>query len=183
MTGYWLQSMRRTLRDLAETVIPAVLFYVLLMVTTQQYRIEGVSMGPTLLDGQRILVNKFVFAQNGNGGFVFHGPERGDIIVFDPPVSSPEDFIKRVIGIPGDEIDIRDGAVYVNGERAPDDYDYTTADANGYPRIVPEGEYFVMGDNRSRSNDSRAWGFVSADKIVGRTWFTYWPLSALRLWG
>ena len=76
--------MRRALRDLAETLIPAVLFYVLLMVATQQYRVEGESMDPTLLDGQRILVNKFVYARNGSEGFVFHGPERGDIIVFDP---------------------------------------------------------------------------------------------------
>jgi len=177
--------MRRVLRDLAETLIPAVLFYVLLMVATQQYRIEGESMDPTLLDGQRILVNKFVFTHNGNGGFVFHGPERGDIIVFDPPVSSPEDFIKRVVGIPGDEIDIRDGAVYVNGERVADDHGYTTSGVRGYPLVVPEGEYFVLGDNRPRSNDSRAWGyaFVSADKVVGRAWFTYWPLSALHVWG
>ena len=175
--------MRRTLRDLAETLIPAVLFYVLLMMTTQQYRIEGQSMDPTLQNGQRILVNKFVFARNGNNGFVFHGPERGDIVVFDPPVESPEDFIKRVIAIPGDEIDIKNGVVYVNAEPVQDGHGFTTSGARGYPLTVAEGEYFVMGDNRPRSNDSRSWGFVSGDKIVGRAWITYWPFSAMHIWG
>ncbi len=175
--------MRRALRDLAETLIPAVLFYVLLMVATQQYRVEGESMDPTLLDGQRILVNKFVYARNGSDGFVFHGPERGDIIVFDPPVESPEDFIKRVIAIPGDEIDIRNGVVYVNDEPVRGGNGFTTSGVREYPLRVPEGEYFVMGDNRPRSNDSRSWGFVSGDKIVGRAWFTYWPFSALHVWG
>ncbi|MBM3957601.1 MAG: signal peptidase I [Gemmatimonadetes bacterium] len=175
--------MRRALRDLAETLIPAVLFYVLLMVATQQYRVEGESMEPTLLDGQRVLVNKFVFARNGPGGFLFHGPERGDIIVFDPPVDSPEDFIKRVIAVPGDVVDVRDGSVYVNGERVRDGHGFTTSGVRSYPLIVPDGQYFVLGDNRPRSNDSRAWGFVDADRIVGRAWFTYWPLTAFRLWG
>ena len=175
--------MRRALRDLAETLIPAVLFYVLLMVATQQYRVEGESMDPTLLDGQRIVVNEFVFARNGGGGFLFHGPQRGDIIVFDPPVESPEDFIKRVIGLPGDVVDIRDGSVYVNDERVDAGHGYATSGVRKYPLTVPEGEYFVMGDNHQWSNDSRAWGFVSADRIVGRAWFTYWPFSALHIWG
>ena len=175
--------MRRALRDLAETLIPAVLFYVLLMVATQQYRVEGESMDPALLDGQRILVNKFVYARNGSEGFVFHGPERGDIIVFDPPVESPEDFIKRVIAIPGDEIDIKNGVVYVNDEPVQEGNGFTTSGVRRYPLTVPEGEYFVMGDNRPRSNDSRSWGFVSGDKIVGRVWFTYWPFSGLHVWG
>ena len=175
--------MRRTLRDLAETLIPAVLFYVLLMVATQQYRVEGQSMDPTLLDGQRILVNEFVYARNGSGGFVFHGPERGDIIVFDPPVESPEEFIKRVIGLPGDVVDIKNGVVYVNDEPVHHGHGFTTSGGREYPFTVPEGEYFVLGDNRPRSNDSRAWGFVNADAVVGRAWFTYWPPSALHVWG
>jgi len=175
--------MRRTLRDLAETIIPAVLFYLLLMLATQNYRVEGDSMDPTLIDGQRVLVNKFVFAHSGNNGFLFHGPERGDIVVFDPPVDSPEDFIKRIIAIPGDEIDIHDGGVFVNEVRVDDDHGHTKSGAKSYPLTVPEGEYFVLGDNRGRSNDSRAWGFVKADNIVGRAWITYWPFSALRIWG
>jgi len=175
--------MRKVLRDLAETLIPAVLFYVLLMVTTQQYRVEGVSMAPTLLNGQRLVVNKFVFARGGANGFLFHGPERGDIIVFDPPVDSPEDFVKRVVAVPGDRVDIKNGAVYINGEPVKDGHGFTTSGARAYPLTVPNGEYFVMGDNRGRSNDSRAWGLVPAESVVGRAWFTYWPLSALHVWG
>ena len=131
-------------------------------------------MDPTLLDGQRILVNKFVFARNGSAGFVFHGPERGDIIVFDPPVDNPEDFVKRVFGLPGDEIDIRDGAVYVNGERVEDGNGYTKPGRRTYPLTVPEGEYFVMGDNRSLSEDSRAWGFVPRSHLQGRAILIWW---------
>jgi signal peptidase I len=151
-------------------------------------------MSPTLASGERMLVNRFVFARIDSGpfaelfgadGYVFHGPERGDIIVFHPPQSYDTDFVKRVIGLPGDVIDIRGGFVYVNGQKLDEPYlSQTTSPQGGsYPRTVPEGHYFVLGDNRRVSNDSRNWGFVRGQDVVGRAWIGYWPLPKLRFFG
>lgn len=178
--------MRRSLRETAETVITAVLIFVALQVTTQSFMVEGSSMSPTLKDGQRLLVNRFVYARSdaslfGSDHYLFHGPQRGDIIVFKPPNGSTTDFVKRVIAVPGDTVDIVDGEVFVNGELT----DYvdvdTAARQDEYPMVVPADEYFVLGDNRGVSNDSRNWGFVQGDAIVGRAWVTYWPWDAFRL--
>jgi signal peptidase I len=182
--------LRRTFRDTAETVIAAVLIFVALQATTQSFEIEGRSMVPTFLDHQRVLVNRFVYTRSsvsllGDEGYLFHGPQRGDVIVFKPPTNDQTDFVKRVIGIPGDVVDIRpseDGQVYVNGERT--DYVATTTDARSYfnfPITVPDDEYFVLGDNRGASNDSRNFGYVHANDIVGRAWVLYWPASDFRL--
>ena len=191
-----LSSVRRTFRDTAETVIAAVLIFVVLQATTQSFEIEGRSMVPTFLDHQRVLVNRFVYTRAsvsllGDEGYLFHGPQRGDVIVFKPPTDDHTDFVKRVIGIPGDVVDIRpagsggrldDSEVYVNGERTG------YVDVHTHPRsyfdfpiTVPDNEYFVLGDNRGASNDSRNFGYVHANDIVGRAWVLYWPLSDFRL--
>ena len=179
---------------MAETVITAVLIFVALQITTQSRIIEGTSMFPTLTSGERMLVNRFVYARvdsgplsaiGGGDGYVFHGPDHGDIIIFQPPSGSNTDFVKRVIGVPGDVIDIRGGYVYLNGEKMDEPYLSQTTSAQGetYPKTVPEGHYFVMGDNRRVSNDSRAWGFVNAEDVVGRAWVAYWPLPKIKVFG
>jgi signal peptidase I len=184
-----LSSLRRTFRDTAETVIAAVLIFVALQATTQSFEIDGRSMVPTFLDHQRVLVNRFVYTRSsvslmGEEGYLFHGPQRGDVIVFKPPTNEQTDFVKRVIGVPGDVVDIRDGEVYVNGERT--DYVDVETDERSFfdfPITVPDNEYFVLGDNRRASNDSRNWGYVHANDIVGRAWVLYWPIKDFRLFG
>ena len=105
----------------------------------------------------------------------------GDVIVFSPPIGAETEFVKRVIGLPGDVVDIVDGEVYVNGALSAFDDEHTSAYAGDYPVTVPEASYFVLGDNRDVSSDSRQWGLVDADDIVGRAWFSYWPPETLRL--
>lgn len=179
-----MNILRKSFRDTAETVIAAVLIFIALQATTQSFEIDGRSMFPTLEDQQRLLVNRFVYSRSpvslmGEEGYLFHGPQRGDVIVFQPPTNSTTDFVKRVIGVPGDTVDIRGGRVYVNGKLSTYVDDVTDERRFfEYPIQVPENEYFVMGDNRQASNDSRNWGYVHAEDIVGRAWFLYWPLSA-----
>lgn len=174
------------------------LIFVVLQISTQSFRVDGRSMDPTLADGQQVLVNKFVFASAGDGVFgdiirafrgdgdgrayLFHAPQRNDIIVFTPPTGPDAEFlVKRVIGVPGDEIDIRGGQVYVDGELRDESFPATQASGGAYPVTVGEDEFFVLGDNRGRSNDSRTWGMVEAEKVVGRVWFGYWPPAEVKL--
>jgi len=182
-----LSAIRRSFRDTAETVIAAVLIFVALQATTQSFEIDGRSMFPTLHDGERLLVNRFVYAQSpvslmGEDGYLFHGPQKGDVIVFRPPTNSTTDFVKRVIGVPGDTVNITGGKVYVNGElSAYVDAETVPRTFFEYPIVVPDSEYFVLGDNRIASNDSRNWGYVHARDIVGRAWFLYWPMESFQV--
>ena len=167
-------------------MIISVLVFVVLQFSTQSYAVEGHSMSPTLEPGSRFLVNKFVYARAeggpfGQDGYVFGGPLRGDVVVFSPPIGAETEFVKRVIGLPGDVVDIVDGRVYVNGELSTYDDEHTSAYAGDYPLTVPQDSYFVLGDNRNVSSDSRQWGLVDADDIVGRAWFSYWPPETIRL--
>ena len=167
-------------------MIISVLVFVVLQFSTQSYAVEGHSMSPTLEPGSRFLVNKFVYARAeggpfGQDGYVFGGPLRGDVVVFSPPIGAETEFVKRVIGLPGDVVDIVDGRVYVNGELSTYDDEHTSAYAGDYPLTVPQDSYFVLGDNRNVSSDSGQWGLVDADDIVGRAWFSYWPPETIRL--
>ncbi len=183
---------------MSETVILAAIIFVLLQAATQTFKVVGPSMRPTLVDGQHLLVNKMVYqtfdndtiedllpwveeSADGESAFLFHGPQRGDIIVFKPPTGEDSDFVKRVIGIPGDEIDIEDGMVFVNDEPVEDGRTTRPRGSTDFPLTVDEGSYFVLGDNRGASNDSRAWGLVDAEDIVGRVMARYWPISDFRI--
>lgn len=179
--------MRSALRDTGETIITAVVIFLALQATTQSFLIEGSSMEPTLVQDERLLVNRFVYAQSpfslfGDDSYFFGGPKRGDIVVFHPPTGSDTDFVKRIIGVPGDWIDLDGSSVYVNGEKTAW-VDVTTARRHDdYPVQVPDGEYFVLGDNRRVSVDSRNWGFVTGDALVGRAWSVYWPINQFQLY-
>ena len=192
--------MRSALRDVLETLILTLLIFFVVRSVVQNFKVEGRSMEPTLQNGQYLLINKAAYwridggvlgrlmpgveASAGNGDrqprYVFTSPSRGDIVVFRYPKDPSRDFIKRVIAVPGDLIEIRDAVVYVNGKPLREDY---TADAPNYSLAsdtVPPGHYFVLGDNRNNSSDSHVWGLVPEENIVGKAWLSYWPLSR---WG
>jgi len=160
------------LRDLAVSVLLAVILIVFIY---QPVKVEGTSMMPALTDQERIFINKFTY-RFGTGNI-----ERGDMVVFFPPLDHTKSYIKRVIALPGDTVQIEKGTVYVNGERlaepyVPDEYRHGQA----LPlETVPPGHYFVLGDHRSSSNDSRAWGTVPRTNIYGKAVFVYWPLDKM----
>ena len=162
-----------------EIIIALVLVWLLLSFVAQNSTVYGSSMAPTLENGEMILMNKFIYR--------FTEPQRGDIIVFtyDDPIQGEEYLIKRVIGLPGDTIEIMDGMVYINGT-AYDESKYLemSTEISGdisYPFLVPEDSYFVMGDNRANSKDSRfsEVGAVSKDQIVGKASIRFWPLDRI----
>lgn len=159
-------------RDIAFAAVAAVLIIVFVV---QPVRVEGTSMQPNLVNQERIFVNKFLYR--------FSEIERHDVVVFWYPKDRKKSFIKRVIGLPGDTVEVRGSAVYVNGNRLQEEYVQTdTRDYQVYsPITVPEGNYYVMGDHRSSSNDSRHWGCVPAEFIFGRAIFRYWPVSKIGL--
>lgn len=154
-------------REILETVILTALIFLGIRLVVQNFRIEGRSMEPTLHSGQYLLVNKMAYRWLGE-------PARGDIVVFEA-WGQDKDFIKRIVGTPGDDVEIRDGCVHVNGSCLDEPYlDQSTTDAVGPVTLGPE-EYYVLGDNRSNSSDSRNFGPLDAESIVGRAWVTYWP--------
>ncbi len=160
------------LREVLETVLPAlVIVLVINMFLAQATRVEGQSMEPNLHDNQRLIIEKV--------SYYVHPPRRGDIIVLKLPNHRSDALIKRVIGLPGETVEIRDGVVLINGEPLDEPYLNQSTYQGMPPRVVPEGQVFVLGDNRGFSNDSRSFGFVPFSDIVGRAWFRYWPLSEI----
>ncbi len=185
------------LRENVEAILIAILLALFIRTfIVQAFKIPSGSMKPTLQIGDHILVNKFTYGVDlpFTDVTIIPGgrPERGDIIVFEYPVEPDKDFIKRVIGIPGDVVEIRDKTVYVNGE--PIDQGYTmhteanvipaekNARDNFGPVKVPENEYFVLGDNRDNSYDSRFWGFVEEETIKGEAFIIYWSWDSEQFW-
>ena len=182
--------------EITQTLVLAVLIFLLVRTVAQNFRVEGPSMEPGLHDGQYLLVNKAVYfklpigdiakfipfwdAEDGEEAFLFHGPQRGDVIIFRYPVDPDRDFIKRIIAVPGDSVRVVDGLVYVNNVALEEDY---ITDASGRDleeeRVVPPDNYFVLGDNRPNSSDSRSWGFVPEENIIGKALLSYWPLEEL----
>lgn len=162
--GFW--------RDLIETVLMAVVLFLLLNAATSRVRVYNISMQPTLHEGNLLVVNKLAYKLGE--------PKHGDIIVFHYQGTVTEDYIKRVIGLPGDTVDIGNGIVRVNGQAITEPY---IADLPGYTGTwkVPEGELFVLGDNRNHSSDSHDWGFVEQEWVVGKAIIVYWPIDRIRV--
>jgi len=158
------------MRDIAISLIVSILFIVFLY---QPVKVEGTSMMPTLADQERVFINKFVYK--------LEPINRGDVVVFRYPRDVSKSYIKRVIAVAGDRVRIDDGVVYVNDERIPEPYvpeDYW--DARSYPEtVVPRNSYFMLGDHRNLSNDSRDFGPVNARYIYGKAVFGYWPFGKL----
>jgi signal peptidase I len=161
-------------RDLMLSVLIAVLVILFLY---RPVKVEGTSMMPTLLDQERLFINQFSYK------FGLGDIKRGDTVVFWYPDdhTNTVSYIKRVIGLPGDTVEVKDGYVLVNGKQLEENYvPLEYRDDRPYPpKVVPPNNYFVLGDHRISSNDSRAWGYVPRDYIYGKAVFVFWPLEHL----
>lgn len=176
--------------ELVETIVVAVLLAIFIRATVAEARfIPSGSMIPSLEIGDRLVVEKI--------SYYFSDPQRGDIVVFYPPNPQAEElstggrfmrwlgftreaaYIKRVIGMPGDTLSVQDGWVYINGERLEESYTEFPALDETPPTVVPDKHYFMMGDNRNNSKDSRSWGSMPRENVIGKASFRFWPVSRL----
>jgi signal peptidase I len=186
-------GVRAFLWEMVQTVLLTLIIFLAVRAVVQNFKVEGASMEPSLHTGQYLLINKIGYARlegtplafidhhgGAADGYLFGGPQRGDVIVFRAPVQPDKDFIKRVMALPGDTIEVRGGQVLVNDQVIDEPY---IRDKPPYlvPRqTVPPDHYFVLGDNRPNSSDSHVWGLVPAENLIGRAWVSYWPPN---LWG
>lgn len=154
--------------DTVETVLLALILFFGINAVSARVRVENISMLPTLEPGEFVLVNKLAYK--------IGEPHLGDIIVFHYPRNPKEDYIKRVVGIPGDQVLIENGQVTINGQALVEEYISAPPAYNG-SWVIPEDSLFVLGDNRNQSSDSHSWGYVPFDYVVGKALFIYWPLE------
>ena len=157
---------RSLLREILETILLTAIIFLALNTATGRFQVRGSSMEPTLHDGQYLIISKLIYW--------IHPPERGDVIVFHPPSNLTEDYIKRIVGLPGEQVEIRDGAVWVDGALLEEPYIANPGFYSGEWGLG-DGEYFVLGDNRRNSSDSHSWGVFPQENIVGKSWLCYWP--------
>lgn len=186
----------RAIREIVETILLALLIFVAVRMVVLNFRVDGPSMIPQLDDGELLLVNRNAYASVDLNGILdalpfveregerllypFAPPERGDIVVFDPPVPNPEQpYIKRVIGLPGEHLTMQNGRIFIDGIELVEPYIVTDAgecEHDAYcDLVVPEGSVYVIGDNRYNSSDSRHFGVVDLDAVIGKAWLGYWP--------
>jgi signal peptidase I len=158
----------RTAGEVLQTVILAGLLFLAVNFVTARIRVEGSSMEPSLHDGEFVVVNRLAYR--------WEKPERGDIVVFRFPLNPDRRFIKRVIGLPGDQVKIEDGGVSVNGETLEEPYIAAPPRYSG-EWAIGEEEVFVLGDNRNNSSDSQNWGMLPLNDIIGRAILVYWPVG------
>ena len=163
----------KILREVGIIVLIAVAIFVLLRLTVQSYTVVMSSMEPNFQEGECIMVNKVCYRSSG--------PQRGEVIIFAPPFNSQYPFIKRVIGLPGETVEIKDEKVFIDGIPLEEEYIMALPNYTMPAQEIPENEYFVLGDNRNNSNDSHNSWTVPRDNIIGRAWFTYWPPSKWRV--
>ena len=187
---------RNWLRELIEAVAVGVVVFAAIQFALVNFRVEGSSMKPTLLPGHYLMVGKLVYFQLDTARlgniipfwqpatperiYLIRPPERGDVIVFNYPRNTQRQFVKRIIGEPGDLVAIHDGLVMINGSHIHEPYLDATGRTDMPPTRLRDDEYFVLGDNRTGSQDSRHWGPITADHIIGQVWAIYWPQSS---WG
>lgn len=163
--------------ELVQVVVFAVsIFLFVYLLVLQPHKIKGESMEPNFHNGEYLLTDKVSYR--------IGDPKRGDVIVFKAPPSHKDEFIKRILGLPGDTVKVENGTLYINGHEVHESYlpsDFKTRSKSfaqeGKELVVPDNSYFVMGDNRDRSLDSRDLGFIERKYITGRAWIMYWPLS------
>lgn len=149
-----------------------VLAFLIRTFVVESYQVQGTSMLPTLHNGDRVLVNKLAY--------VFGKPETGQIIVFRSPVIRSQDWIKRVIGVPGDTVSVKNDVVYINGKRYPEPFLKYRQSGNVPPTYVPPGYLWVEGDNRAKSYDSRVFGLLPMANVKGRAFMVWWPFQDLK---
>lgn len=167
--------------DILEVVVFAIaIFLFIYLLVLQPHKIKGDSMQPNYPDGEFLLTDKVTYR--------FNQPKRGDVIVFEAPIAPGEEYIKRIIGLPGNTVSVKGGKVYINNQELNESYLkdtlYTSGGtflADGQSITVPNNEYFVLGDNRPASSDSRTWGYITKQEITGRAWIIYWPPDKMGL--
>lgn len=165
-------SLRTLLREIAETIILTVVIYALVNFATGRFRVEGDSMQPNIHPNEYVLVDKISYRLGQ--------PARGDIVVFNYPLATERDFIKRIIGLPGDQVEVLRGVVSVNGQPLNEPYIAAQPIYEGSWVMGPD-EYFVLGDNRNSSSDSHSWGPLDGKYLIGRAVVVYWPPDSWQL--
>jgi signal peptidase I len=165
-------------RDLLEVVVLALALYIIINFAVQTIHVMGPSMENTLQNNDFLVASKI--------SYHLHDPQRGDIIVFKPSNDASHDYIKRIIAVPGDHLRIVHAQVFINGHQLKEDYlpeQWTWTDTwnSGNEDVVPPNSYFVMGDNRNHSTDSRFLGYQKKDQFLGKAWVRIWPLSEFRI--
>lgn len=191
-------NIRPLVVEILQTILLTLVIFAAVRSVVQNFKVDGASMEPTLHTGQYLLIDKVSYFKlqgpllqiaeqlhlvapgSSDGVFPFGGPKRGDIVVFRYPGGPERDFIKRIIAMPGDTVQIDRGRVYVNGVLQHEDYIEALPSYSLPPQKVPPGSYFVLGDNRPNSSDSHIWGYVPEENLIGRAWISYWPPSQ---WG
>lgn len=192
------------LGSLFRTLLAGLVMFAIARTLMLPFEVEGASMAPNLHDRERVLVNRVAYVEvdvndwlnkvpgiERDGTWMFHSPlnqkpERGKVVIVDPPVKSDKPYIKRVIGLPGETVTFRDGYVYIDGQRLNEPYisgAVTTCDYGQWCDgvTVPDDSVFVLGDNRENSSDSRVFGIVAFDHIIGQAWFANWPIDEFGL--
>ncbi len=171
-SGGTIKKVGQFLLETLQTILLALVLYLLIDSVVARVRVENISMKPTLQPGEFVLVNKLAYRVGSLG--------HGDIIVFHYPQNPAEDYIKRVIGLPGDTVDVRNQMVYINGQALDEKYISAEPTYDGEWKVPPNA-VFVLGDNRNQSSDSHSWGFVPLENIVGRALVIYWPLDNMKV--
>ncbi len=164
------------IREVGETIILTLIIFFLIQTVIRNFRVVGTSMVNNLHDGQYLIIDKLTYSSLVTDLLGLGGPQRGDVIVFEPPNRPGEDYVKRIIGLPGETVEIKQGHVFINGQPLAEPFQPTPGTYTmPNPVVVPEGQLFVLGDNRNNSNDSHNWGTLPIEKVVGRAWLSYWP--------
>jgi signal peptidase I len=172
--------------ELVQTVVLALVLFLLIRNVIQNFRIDGISMEPNFHNGQFLIVNRFAYCPglhldisplniHWEKTWCIRQPNRGDVIVFEYPKDLSRDFIKRVIALPGETIEVRGGKISINGQMMPEPFGPNPGSSTNGPITVGPSEVFVMGDNRNNSSDSRTWGSLPLKYVIGKALLSYWP--------
>jgi signal peptidase I len=196
-----IRGLGKGVREVAETIVLALLIFLLVRAVVQNFQVEGRSMEPTLQTEWYLLVNKalyweinlktvdkflpFIDPGDDPTRYIFRGPQRGDVIVFEQPNTDPgaaeRDFIKRVIALPGEVVEVHDGKVFIDGRPLDEPYIQEPPGYTCPAQRIPPGHYWVLGDNRNNSSDSHSWGPIPKENIIGQAFLSYWPFSEFGL--
>ncbi|PWH16358.1 MAG: signal peptidase I [Ardenticatenia bacterium] len=166
------KNVRSVIGEILETIVLTLVIFFVIQMLVRNFRVVGTSMEPNLHNGQYLIIDKISYR--------FSDPQVGDVVVFEPPNRPGEDYVKRIIGLPGQLVEIRNGQVFIDNKPLEEPYTVRRGSYSMEPRLVGPDEYFVLGDNRDSSSDSHMWGMLPRANIVGRAWISYWPPSS---WG
>jgi signal peptidase I len=176
---YTFSKRNLLMTELIEALILTGLIFFSLHLSIQNYKIEGSSMDPTLKESECVIASKISYT-NINNNFLFSSPGSGDIVIFEYPEDRSRHFVKRIIGKPGDTIQMENGTVYINGSVLDEPYVLNQGSTDYLPSLIKKNEYFVLGDNRIASNDSRSWGTIQNEHLIGKYVFRYnFPMCSI----